>query len=843
MSAAGPLFRLSLHRLTARPLQTALKVAAVAGGVAFVFAIQVINRGPQASYRDFEGAVAGKADAYLIARSPQGVTTDVFDRVERLSEVIAAAPMTQHLVRIWGPRGSARSGLIGIDRRIGEFNPPSAENGRVDEDDPSALGLHLPPAVAQSLGVGVGDQVTVSYGARSGKTLVAGVLGGRAADALGHASVAIAPIGLTQRLTGTQGRITRVLVRLPKARTEATDTALADAGGGLMDVVGRGHDARLLASVSAIENQLASLFALLTLLIGAMLVYSVTAITALEWRRDTAVLRTIGADRLTLFNHSVLEAGVIGLVGSSIGVALGRVFVTTLAGDGPQYLSSAFLIDAGTSVPVWLVLAAVALGTLVAIAGAATPTALDLRARNVPVNDRNDAGSRAQHVSVRRVVAAASAALIAGGITYSLLSSRQNTVGIAMLVAGAGMLIPSVVRGGIRVAYGALPRPGGPAQLGIAELRALPGRTTALVMICAMCLGGLVLIGGSVRNFQSGMAHLADNVYSVADLWISVAGPENNMGTQKFDAADLGDLSTVPGVRDTRAYPLAFLDFHEHRVIVLGYAQGVKRTVGTREFVRGDRRALINGLPNGRDIAISESLARSAGLRLGQRFLLPTPTGMRRVRYAATIRNYGWQAGAITMNARSFARYWATDEVSMLGVRLSPGANVNTVKSALRRRLGAGSLFRVETRSEGQIRGRQNVDAGTARLRQIVLAVLIGALLAITSGSLAAITQRRRRLASLRAIGMSPVQIGTAILCEIGFVLALGALAGITLGVAGQALLTLTFSSAGYPVGFTATAGPLLWATGAAAVLAIITTGLSAHYALRRTIVEDLTFE
>jgi putative ABC transport system permease protein len=322
-----------------------------------------------------------------------------------------------------------------------------------------------------------------------------------------------------------------------------------------------------------------------------------------------------------------------------------------------------------------------------------------------------------------------------------------------------------------------------------------------------------------------------------------VDGPENRIGTQGFDTGQLASVREVSGVSELRPYRLTYLDFDERRVFVIGYAPGVTRQLSGNEFIGGDRQALSKGLPRVGDVAVSQALAKREKLRLGQRFNLPTPTGTQRVRYVATISNYGWQAGAITMGGTTFTKAWGSQDASMLGVKLSPGADLAAVDKQLRAQLGAESVFRVETPEQGVARGRENVELALARLKQIELAVLIGAILAMTASALTAVSQRRRRIAGLRAIGMSPSQTATALFVEVGFVLAVGALVGVALGLAGQRILLTTFEEVGFPVQFAIAAGPMLAVLAALTLIAVISTVLSTREAVRRSIVDDLAFE
>ncbi len=841
MNAAGPLFRLSRRRLASRPLRTALSVVSIAAAVAFVFAVQVINLSPSASYRELEDAVGGKVDVYMASRSELGVPARLFSRIEEVPQVQSAAPITQQLVTVSTAEDSTRVAMIGVDERLKEFRPKAVDSELFQARDESANGLYLPQHVARQIAVGPGDQVSVRYNAEVRTALVAGVLDERSSDALSGLSVVLAPLGLAQSLTGTGGRLTRVLVKLRGPQDQQTAAALASASEGLLDVQQKGSEAALFDSATWIERQTASLFAALTLLIGALLVFNVAALNAIERRRDVGVMRMIGATRRVILLHTVAEAALLGVVGSVLGVLLGRVLLTLIAGSGPEYLSAAFLASPAIVVPAGLVALAVGAGTIAAVVGATIPVALQLRSESAtnPAAESSANGSP-RTLGFRTVFACA---VLVAGTVFALVVPSGISVGILLLILGVGVLMPTIVRLAVKAASSAMPRPGGPARLGIAEFVAFPGRAVALASICAMSFGTLVLIGGSAANLERGIASLGGNMFDAGDLWLSVDGPENRIGTQGFDATQFESVRKISGVSELRPYRLTYLDFDERRVFVIGYAPGVTRQLNGNEFIVGDREALSKGLPRVGDVAVSQALARREKLRLGQRFDLPTPTGIQRVRYVATISNYGWQAGAITMGGTTFTKAWGSEEASMLGVKLSPGAPLATVDKQLRAQLGADSGFRIETPAQGVERGRENVKLALSRLKQIELTVLIGAILAVTASALTAVSQRRRRIAGLRAIGMSPVQTATALFVEMSFVLLVGAIVGVALGLAGQRILLSTFEEVGFPAHFAIAPGPLIAVAAALLLIAVVSTLLSTREALRRSIVDDLAFE
>ncbi len=777
-----------------------------------MLSIQAIDRAPAEAYERLEKAVAGNASLYVVARNEAGMPVGVFRRVEASPGVQAAAPASQNLVRLEYASKSLRVALVGADQRLASFRPAAINSEMMNPKDESGLGIYLSNEIANSLRVNVGDAVRIVDGRRSRTVLVARILTGRADDAVGGMPLAFAPLGLAQDLTGTSGRVGRILVRFNQVPSRDQIAALSRATGGLADIKTRGQDARLIQSGTILERELASVFASLALLIGGLLVFNIAALSAFDRRKDTEVLLLLGTPRSVVIFQSAAEAAVLGILGSLFGVLLSKFALGPLTGDGPQYLQAAFLVTSDVRISAELAAMAVIAGTTVAVIGGTLPTVRLIR--QLSPSPRRATHRVGDQVSRRWIGAAAGVGgfLLAAGVAIAVAVPSATTIGLILMIVGGGLLLPGLAAASLGLASTWLPSPRGVGQLGVMSLRGAPVRATVLAAIAAACFGTLVLIGGTSKNLQHGMASLAGNMFDAGDLWISVDGAENNIGTEPFDVREIAAIGKLPAVESLRAYRLAFLDVQDRRVLVIAYARGVQRPLNENEFLQGDRSSMTAGLPKTGDFAISSALANEHEFKLGERVGLKTPTGNNSLNYVATISNYGWQPGAIAMGYDTFAKNWGDDRASMVGVKLRPGVSPSEAAGSIRATLGPDSGFRVETREAGQARGDRNVVNGLATLRQISLVVLIGATLALLASCLAAASQRSREIAVLRSLGVTSGELYRSVAFELGFILVVGLVAGSAIGIAGQELIFRTFSEVGYPIDFVPSPGPLLTA-------------------------------
>lgn len=221
----------------------------------------------------------------------------------------------------------------------------------------------------------------------------------------------------------------------------------------------------------------------------------------------------------------------------------------------------------------------------------------------------------------------------------------------------------------------------------------------------------------------------------------------------------------------------------------------------------------------------------STGIGLGTgingRISLPTPSGQRTYRIAATLTNMGWGPGAVILNANDYRRAWLTNDPSAIEINLKPGVVPATARRAVQTALGADAALRVQTSAERDRQFQALARQGLVRLSQISALLLIAAGLAMAAAMGAAIWQRRIPLARLRIDGFEPARLWTTLMLEAAVVLGVGCAIGATFGTYGHLLggrwLTAT---TGYPVPLTlgwvvAATTSLLVAAGALVVTAV----------------------
>jgi putative ABC transport system permease protein len=812
------LFYFYARRLRTHPIQELLAGLGIAIGVALAFAVLVANGSITGSADEIVRAVVGRADLQLQARDTRGFDARVLREVERLPGVRHAAPLVEQRATLLGPDGQRVPVNLGsLDPRLAALSGRLAGNF-VTGGFRFLRGMMLPSGTARALGLpNPVDQtivrplpaVRIALGGNVHPLPVAAVLGQETIGPVSNARVAMLSLSGLQRLAGMEGRLTRVLV-------ETTPGEEAQARAGLAAIARRRHlalssataESGLLTQALGPSDQATGFFAAISALLGFLLAFNAMLLTAPERRRMLAELRIQGFKPRQLVGLLLFQAFTLGIVSSLVGLFAGIVLSHGVFDASPDYLAPAFTLGTNTIVGAWPVALALGGGTL-ACCLAAAPPLLDLR-RGRAVDAVFQAGGspgNALEPRTRRRLFVAAMALIGVATAVLLAWPSGALVACGLLALATVLAIPLTFAAVVAFAEALTARFDWLNMLSVAllALRATTVRSLALAATGAVAVFGSVAIGGARNDLLHGIERYTDDYVGTADLW--VVNPLDNQATSEIATAATraARAAAVPGVAAVRRYRGGFLDFDGRRVWVIARSPEERAPIPPSQLVRGRLDRANDRLHEGGWVVLSDQIARARQVGLGDAIEIPTPTGILRLRLAATTTNLGWSPGAMILGAADYRRAWATTSPTALEVDLAPGADGAVVQRGVMRAVGgaAGGLL-VQTAAERAAGIDASARQGLARLGQISALLLIAAVLAMAAAMGAAIWQRRASLAALRIQSFSPRQLWRVLLLETSVVLGAGCVTGALVGAYGQVVIDRYLRAVtGFPVSST----------------------------------------
>lgn len=786
----GTLLALYAGRLRRQWLQELLAGAGIATGVALVFAVLAANTSIRSSAQQIVSAISGRAELQLNAIGGNGFDERVTEAVRAAPGVALASAVLQSHASVHYGRHQVGVDLVGVDNRYPRLGGVAARPANVGVF--TLPGVYLSAGAAEALGIPAGKAparpITIDVRGRAQRVQTIGVFGRSEVGAAAETLTVSMSLRRAQRLSGLPHRVTRLLVVArphDQARARRSLQRIAERAG--LQASRVDDELRALAVATAPNDQSTTLFAAIAAVVGFLLTAMAMLLTVPHRRRELARMRIIGGFRSGQAIQVLLsQAFLLGVAASAVGVLVGDVMAHSAAQAPPGYLALAFPIGSGIEVQPWMVVTAIAGGTLFTCVAALTPLA-DLRSGQALNAIYGTTGQPGQNISaaVRGRLAATAAVLVAIASVVVAIWPGTTLLTVGVLIVASLLIMPAVIAG---VLAGAdqlerLDR-APPLVVPVGALRAAPVRALALAATCAVAVCGSLTIGGARDDLFKGLAQDQTEYYQTADIWVSQSG--DALGLRPFQPP-VG-IDRIPGVASVREYTGGLLDIGDRRTWIIARPSTDPTMVQPSQIRQGNYATANARLHVGGWITVSDSLARERRIAPGDVMELSTPTGRHRYRVAAITTNLGWGPGAIAMNGDEYRRDWATSTPTALEVDVTPGVSAAAVRDKIRSALGPASGLDVKTTPQAIEDANAIVSDGLARLRQISTLLLIAAAVAIAVAMIATIRDRRPQLAAYSIEGWSRAALWRALMIETAIVLFAGCLTGAIAGTYGHYL-------------------------------------------------------
>ncbi len=534
-------------------------------------------------------------------------------------------------------------------------------------------------------------------------------------------------------------------------------------------------------------------FSGLSLLVGIFLILNTFSILVAQRTGELALMSALGARRRQIIGAVLVEAALVGVVASAVGLALGAG-VSMLLKTVMEAQSGAEL-PVGLIVPIPQLALAFGLGIAVTLIAALVPA---LRASKVsPVEAMR--ASAAEQRSLGRITIVGAVPTVIGisavvaSVVADLGSFRWVALagGIVLGLAGTAMLTPIASRTLLPV-LGRLAGWSMPSKLGRRNAARNPRRTAITVATLVVTLGlvgGVGVIAESLRADLSGSATRDLG----ADLVISGDGVTARAGGQgggpprdadgrvmpTFSASVIDEARELPGVSHA----------------VAQYVDTVQLSTGTSSAAAADLTELAAVLnlkgdprtPSPGQVVLDTETLSDQGLRVGDTVRLATQRG-------------GWQEYEISdsytpsylLRGPVFAPSEATSlfvsAAPAIGyVQLSSGADAASVTRSVAELLADNPEVSVADQTQLADDAASQISIAETMLYVLLgLSVVIGILGIINTMALS-ILERTRELGLLRAIGMRRSHLVHMVVAESLVMSLFGALLGLVAGGAAGA--------------------------------------------------------
>ena len=580
-------------------------------------------------------------------------------------------------------------------------------------------------------------------------------------------------------LAAPDGRVSTISIDLAKGAS--LDTVKSE----VTKVVPDGTQVKTRAELikeqnKTIESQLGFIqtflmvFVVVAMFVGSFIIMNSFAMSVRQRVKEFALLRAVGASPGSVFGIVFLQAVVIGIIGSALGVAAGAGL---LAGLAKLLDTMGMPLLEGTGLTAPIIVISLVVGLAVTIIGALMPAREAALTHPVEAM-RGVSGSREKSLVLRTIIGglllAAGAAAVAAAWVNEDLEQRRLIMGLGAGGVVLGLLIVSPTLARPVVAVLGLPfrmlRPSG--RLALRNIVHNPRRTAntsgALMVGMALVCAGATL----AASFNASTADEIDRSLK-ADLLVQPATMSSS--NTKLSSEKAKELAAIDGVKETSSYTL--------------YVNAVTKPDGSQNPTATSLVIDPATYSSAYDIRVTSgslsdldathvAVNKAENLKMGDKVTLTGPNGSVEATVGAIVDPKGIggtyfyspkvaaAVGSWTSPGTSTDPDHVLDAPLGMLLTLEDGANLDTVRHKAEDIVADTYQYSVNDANQLSDKVGQRINQMLAVLYGLLGLSIVIAILGIVNTLVLSVSERTREIGLMRAVGLGKTQLAGEIITE-----------------------------------------------------------------------------
>ncbi|MCB0115630.1 MAG: FtsX-like permease family protein [Caldilineaceae bacterium] len=774
--------RLAWRHAWRRPLQSLFLVIGVAIGVAMIVAIDLANGSASRAFELGTETVTGKA-THQIVGGPSGLDENLYTSLRRDLGYRLSAPVVEDYVSV--PALDAQPmRLLGVDafaeppfRSYLGQDPEINSNGNLSMLLVEPNTILLSAAVAARYSLNPGDTINIRAGTESVDLTIIGLLAPsddlsrRALDGL-----LIADIATAQEVLGKVGRLDRIDLLIPEGDTATLDRIESILPPSARIVRPAARSGTVEEMTAAFRLNLTAL-SLLALVVGMFLIYNTVTFSVIQRRPVLGSLRALGMTRREIFAVILLEAGLLGTVGTLLGLALGVILGRGAVQLVTQTMNDLFFVVAvrEVTIPIFTLVKGGVIGISAALIGAAIPALEATSVVPAGAFKRSDVEDRARRL-LPWISGAAVLLLLLG---LGLLLPEWNLIitfgGLFAVIIGFALLTPMLTLGFMAGVQRLLAeRAGVIARMAPRTIVRSLSRTSVAVAALMVAVSVIIGVGVMIGSFRNTVENWLDDVLQ-ADIFISPPSLSSSQVTATLTpdiVARIAEFPGVDGIATTRSIETAaYLPSRPDTPLSVRLVALSNDLAGPdrryREAV-GDWLVTWQAVEAG-GVLVNEPMANRYELGVGDELTLQTDRGPAAFPIVGVAVDFDVNAVAF-IHDPIYRASWDDDKISAVGLFVADGVDVDAKVDEFRAALGGDAELLIRSNRGVRDNALEVFDRTFAITVALQLLATLVAFIGILSTLMSLQLERTREIGVLRSTGMTRRQLWRLSLLETGLI-------------------------------------------------------------------------
>jgi putative ABC transport system permease protein len=784
---------LILRPLLRDPFRTGITVLGVAIGVAVFLSIRLTNAQTMLSFQESVDLVLGKSNAVIHA---EGMSFDEnhFKKLLALREWIKVYPVVEgygvesvsgEVVEILGTDLLQDSGIRDFSLKTVE---PDLKGLLPIVLDPK--GIVIPEKFIPGTRFQPGDSVRFLINGQPRDLKVTAVLENKGIAKALNGNFAMMDIAAAQLALNKLGKLDRIdvefLVDADFDRMKAKIAAV------LPDFFSIDRPERKSKQVEkmlrAFQYNLTAL-SFVALLVALYLIYNMIALSVVRRRMEIGTLRALGATPPLVAVIFFLEAGIIGTVGSFLGIGFGYYFAQFSLDAVTLTINNLYAPSYVTEVDfhwekMWPY---IILGIVLSLVSALIPAYDAARTSPTLVMRRGSYDLKLFKGNRRLNLSAGLTIILSAGCTQ--LPAIDNFpyfgfLSVFLLILGLSLLSPSALLLARRLLHGSCKKLfGGEGLLASMNLSQNVGRNSLAVSSLAIAFMMVISMSIMVHSFRTTVIVWIDQTLK-ADLFVRIAGGRDIDYQYTLPSDRVKQLKQIPGIAAIDQFRAIDISYNDKPVVLATGDFSVLSQYGNLVVKTGPPAQELDRWMVGHNRAIvSEAFALKHKVEVGDPLHLTTPGGPLALEIIAVYFDYSRERGYIILDRTTFLKYYQDPDINSFIIYLADNDRLASVRKNVLATIGKD--YQLVIRSNAELKKDVlDIFDRTFAITYALEIIAIGvAVLGLFNTLISLILERKREIGILRFLGAFKDQVKRVVLIEAGILGLIGSGMGLIAGV------------------------------------------------------------
>ncbi|MCH8312513.1 MAG: FtsX-like permease family protein [Nitrospinae bacterium] len=790
---------LILRPLLRDPFRSVITIVGVAIGVAVFLSIRLTNAQTMLSFQESVDLVLGKSEAVIHA---EGLSFDEthFSKLLALREWIKVYPViegygiessTGEVVEILGTDLLQDSGIRDFSLKTVE---PDLKGLLPIIMDPN--GIILPEKFIPGTHFQPGDSIDFLINGKKRELNVTAVLENKGIAKALNGNFAMMDIAAAQLALGKLGKLDRIDVEFLKDHD--FDRMKQKISEVLPDFLRIDRPQRKGQQVEkmlrAFQYNLTAL-SFVALLVGLYLIYNMIALSVVRRRMEIGTLRALGATRTLVAAIFFLEAGIIGTIGSFLGIGLGYYFAQFSLDAISMTINNLYVPSYVTEVDfqwqkMWPYLL---LGIGLSFVSALIP-AYDAARTSPALVMRRGSYDLKLFRGNRRLNQSAFGTLVLAAICTQLPSIDNfpyfGFLSVFLVIMGLSLLSPSALLLARRLLHGICRNWfGGEGLLASMNLSQNVGRNALAVSSLAIAFMMVISMSIMVHSFRQTVIVWIEQTLR-ADIFIRIAGGRDIDYQYTLPSKLVEPLKKIPGVAEIDQFRAIDISYNDKPVVLATGDFSVLAQYGNLIIKTGPPAQELDQWMVGHNRAIvSEAFSLKHKVNVGDPLSLLTPNGKLKLEIVAVYYDYSRERGYIILDRTTFLKYYRDSDINSFIIYLAEKSKLGEVRQAVLDTVGQEYQLIIRSNAELKKDVLEVFDKTFAITYALEIIAIGVAVLGLFNTLISLILERKREVGILRFLGAFREQIKRVVLIEAGILGLIGSVMGLIAGIVVSTIL------------------------------------------------------